>query len=128
MVVKTVQNDVQDRSAGQGEQHRQFHHWETVTGLLRTGLRESLLVLRRVGQLGGGAVNDFYRPAVELAAGAGAAVGDLGGGVQGFFQSLSGLEVGRSPLLKKFSLPRCPIPLVVNTSPRKFWGLSNRHS
>ena len=89
MVMEAAQDDVEDRPAAQGKEHDKLQDGKAAAGLLRDGLGIALLVLRGVGQLGGGAVHDLDGTALESAAWAGAAIGGLGGGGSRAFSSRS---------------------------------------
>ena len=100
MVTKTAQQDVEDGPAGQGHEGHEFHDGKATATFLTGGLGITLLVLRGVGQLGGGTIDDEDSTALELAALAGAGVGALGGGGESLLQTLqgqalAGLDIGR---------------------------------
>ena len=104
MVVQAAGEHPHNGPTGQGEEHGQFHDREATAGLLGRGLGIALLVLGGVGQLHGGAIHHLDRTAPELAAGAGAGIGHLGGAVQGLLQTrpgqaLPGLHVSRVALI-----------------------------
>ena len=63
--MQVAHDHVQQRPAGQREQHRQFQHGETAPGLLAGGLRIGFLVVRRVGQLHRTAIHHLYWAALQ---------------------------------------------------------------
>jgi hypothetical protein len=106
MLVKMAQRHVQQRPAGQREEHHQLEHGKTAAGLLAGGLRELLLVGRRVRQLHRTAIDHLDRAALPPGAGACALLGGPGGGGQDAFQALprqalAGLDVGRGAFIHR---------------------------
>lgn len=79
VLVQVAQHHLQQRPAGQGEQHHQLEHGKAAAGLLTGGLRIFLLVGRGVGCLHRTAIHRLDRPPLQGGAGAGTPFGRLGG-------------------------------------------------
>ena len=68
VVVHIAEHDVKHRAAAQGEEHHELKDGKAAALLLDGGLRIAFLVLWRIGQLGGGSIDDLDRAAIDLAA------------------------------------------------------------
>lgn len=104
VLVQVAQHHLQQRPAGQGEQHHQLEHGKAAAGLLTGGLRIFLLVGRGVGCLHRTAIHRLDRPPLQGGAGAGTPFGRLSGGGQDAFQAFlrqtpAGLDVSRGAFI-----------------------------
>jgi hypothetical protein len=100
MVKPSCREDVKHGPASQGKEDQEFQQGKAATGLLAAGLGVTPLVGMGIGQLRGGAVHDFDRPALQGSAGLRSSFGSLSGGHPGFFQpflgqALASLDIGR---------------------------------
>ena len=90
VAVQVAHHHVQQRPAGQREEHHQLHHRETAPAFLPRGLRIVLLVGGGVGQLHRTAIHHLHRAALKLRAGTGPLFGRARRGRQHRGQTLQG--------------------------------------